>query len=70
MASEGKLVAFAAAEHAGAALAALRGTPAGRDVAIVGEVFDEPPGRVLGRTSFGGHRLVDMLVGDPQPRIC
>ncbi len=28
------------------------------------------PGRVLGRTTFGGHRLIDMLVGDPLPRIC
>jgi D-sedoheptulose 7-phosphate isomerase len=25
---------------------------------------------VLGRTTFGGHRMIDMLVGDPLPRIC
>jgi hydrogenase expression/formation protein HypE len=70
VANEGKLVAFVAPEHADAALAALRSLPAGENAAIVGEVRDEPPGRVLGRTTFGGHRLIDMLVGDPLPRIC
>ncbi len=70
VANEGKLVAFVAAEHADAALDAMRVLPAGCDAAIVGEVREEPPGRVLGRTSFGGHRLIDMLVGDPLPRIC
>jgi hydrogenase expression/formation protein HypE len=25
---------------------------------------------VLLRTTFGGTRIVDMLVGDPLPRIC
>jgi hydrogenase expression/formation protein HypE len=70
VANEGKLVAFVDAEHADAALEALRALPAGKDAAIIGEVRDEPPGRVLGRTTFGGHRLIDMLVGDPLPRIC
>jgi hydrogenase expression/formation protein HypE len=70
VANEGKLVAFVAPEHADSALAAARALPSGRDAAIVGEVREEPPGRVLGRTAFGGHRLIDMLVGDPLPRIC
>ena len=70
MANEGKLVAFVAPEQADAALDGMRSTPGGEDSAIVGEVRDEPPGRVLGRTAFGGHRLIDMLVGDPLPRIC
>jgi hydrogenase expression/formation protein HypE len=70
VANEGKLVAFVASEQADAALEALRSLPAGKDAAIIGEVRAEPPGRVLGRTSFGGHRLIDMLVGDPLPRIC
>jgi hydrogenase expression/formation protein HypE len=33
-------------------------------------VIAEPPGLVLLRTGFGGSRIVDMLVGDPLPRIC
>lgn len=70
VANEGKLVAFVAPELADAALAALRGHPSGAEAAIIGEVREEPPGRVLGRTGFGGHRMIDMLVGDPLPRIC
>ncbi len=70
VANEGKLVAFVAPALADAALEAMRLLPSGADAAIVGEVRDEPPGRVLGRTGFGGHRLIDMLVGDPLPRIC
>ncbi len=70
VANEGKLVAFVAPEAADAALAALRSHPTGGAAAIVGEVREEPPGRVLSRTTFGGHRMIDMLVGDPLPRIC
>jgi len=70
VANEGKLVAFVAADQADAALEAMRSQPAGRDAAVIGEVREEPPGRVLGRTAFGGHRMIDVLVGDPLPRIC
>jgi hydrogenase expression/formation protein HypE len=70
VANEGKLVAFVAADAADAVLEAMRAVPAGAQAAIIGEVRDEPPGRVLGRTAFGGHRMIDVLVGDPLPRIC
>jgi hydrogenase expression/formation protein HypE len=70
VANEGKLVAFVAPEHADAALAAMRTIPAGTQASIIGEVREEPPGRVLSKTTFGGHRMIDLLVGDPLPRIC
>lgn len=70
LANEGKLVAFVDAASADSALAALRAHPAGSDAAIIGEVATEPAGRVLGRTGFGGQRVIDVLVGDPLPRIC
>lgn len=70
VANEGKLVAFVAPEAAEPALAAMRCTAAGAEAAVVGEVRAEPPGRVLGKTGFGGHRVIDVLVGDPLPRIC
>ncbi len=70
VANEGKLVAFVAPDKADAALAAMRSHPAGAKASVIGEVREEPPGRVLSKTSFGGHRMIDMLVGDPLPRIC
>ena len=66
----GKLVAVVAPEAADEALALLRAHPLGADAAIVGEVRAEPEGLVLLETALGGSRIVDMLVGDPLPRIC
>ena len=70
VANEGKLVAVVAPDRADEALAVLRGHPLGAEAAIVGEVRAEPAGMVLLDTAFGGSRIVDMLVGDPLPRIC
>jgi hydrogenase expression/formation protein HypE len=70
VANEGKLVAFVAPEAADEALAALRAVPGCEQAAEIGEVRTEPPGLVLVETAFGGRRVMDMLVGDPLPRIC
>lgn len=72
IANEGKLIAIVPVAEAAAALAALRAHPLGADAAVVGEVLEEgePAGMVLLRTGIGGSRVLDMLVGDPLPRIC
>jgi hydrogenase expression/formation protein HypE len=70
VACEGRLVAVVAAEQADAALAALHAHPLGDGAAVIGTIKDDPPGLVLLRTAFGGTRIVDLLVGDPLPRIC
>ncbi len=70
VACEGRLVAVVSAERADDALEALRSLPIGSGAARIGSVRDDPPGLVLLRTSFGGTRIVDLLVGDPLPRIC
>jgi hydrogenase expression/formation protein HypE len=70
IACEGRFVAFVEAGQADAALAALRAHPLGAGAAIVGRVVADPPGLVLLKTEFGGTRIVDVLIGDPLPRIC
>ncbi len=70
VANEGKLLAVVAEDESNVALAALRGHPLGRDAVRIGEIRTEPPGIVVLRTLLGGTRIVDMLVGDPLPRIC
>jgi hydrogenase expression/formation protein HypE len=70
VACEGRLVAVVAPDRADAALAALRAHPLGEGAAAIGTIKDDPPGLVLLRTAFGGTRIVDLLVGDPLPRIC
>jgi hydrogenase expression/formation protein HypE len=70
VANEGVFVAFVAAEAAAAALESLRAVPGFEQAAEIGEVKTEPPGMVLVETGFGGRRVMDLLVGDPLPRIC
>jgi len=70
VASEGRFVAVVDGAHADAALAALRAHPLGAEAAVIGTVKDDPPTLVLLKTEFGGTRIVDMLIGDPLPRIC
>jgi hydrogenase expression/formation protein HypE len=70
VANEGKLLAVVAEEAATEALRALQATPGGESAALIGEVAAEPSGMVLVRTTFGGTRIMDMLIGDPLPRIC
>ena len=70
VACEGRLVTVVDAAAADAALAALAAHPLGRDAARIGTVEAGPAGLVLLRTRFGGTRIVDLLVGDPLPRIC
>ena len=70
LANEGKLIAIAPRADAEALLAAMRAHPDGARSAIIGEVRDSPRKIVSMRTTFGGDRIVDMLVGEQLPRIC
>ena len=70
IANEGQFLAVVGPEYADAALNALHLSPGGEDARIIGEVREQPAGAVLETTRYGGSRIVDMLVGDPLPRIC
>jgi hydrogenase expression/formation protein HypE len=70
IANEGQFLAVVDADCAKAALAAIRRTLGGEDAALIGEIDTQPAGAVLVTTLYGGSRIVDMLVGDPLPRIC
>lgn len=70
IANEGRLLAIVPAAESEAALDAMRRDPAGGEAAVVGEVLDGARDLVVLRTEAGGSRVLDMLVGDPLPRIC
>jgi len=70
IANEGQFLAVISPDYAVAALNALNLAPGGEYAQIVGEVCEQPAGSVLAVTAYGGSRIVDMLVGDPLPRIC
>ena len=70
VACEGRLVAVVPRDSAEAAVRVMRAHPLGAEAAVIGEVVADQPGIVRLKTAFGGTRIVDLLVGDPLPRIC
>ncbi len=70
VANEGQFVAVVAADVAERALALLRSLPGGQRATLLGKVTERDLPRVIARSSYGGQRVVDMLIGDPLPRIC
>jgi hydrogenase expression/formation protein HypE len=70
VACEGAMIVVVDSAQADQALAALRAHPLGAQAAVIGHVITEPVGIVQLKTAFGGTRIVDLLVGDPLPRIC
>jgi hydrogenase expression/formation protein HypE len=70
VANEGKMVFIVPPEDAEIVLETVKQHPLGKDAAIIGQVEEEPAGIVLLETGIGGARVLDMLTGDPLPRIC
>jgi hydrogenase expression/formation protein HypE len=70
LANEGKIAFAVSAADAPRALSILRSHPLGRDGAVIGRARAEHPGVVTLDTGFGGERILDVLAGEPVPRIC
>lgn len=70
LANEGKVIAVVPAEQAETILNVMHQHPEGEDSCIIGAVLATPAKRVILSTTFGGDRIVDMLVGEQLPRIC
>ncbi len=70
LANEGKIIMVLKAEKADAILQILKKHKFGSNAAIVGEIVNEHPGKVVMQSSIGGKRMVDMLSGEMLPRIC
>ena len=70
IANEGQFLAVVSEDVADDALAAIRAVPGGEGGVCIGEIREKPPGQVVGVSGYGGMRAIDMLVGDPLPRIC
>lgn len=70
LACEGALAAIVPADAAERTLAAMQRHPYGRNAALIGEVRAAGRIGVSMRTTFGGRRSVDPLIGEQLPRIC
>ena len=70
IANEGKLLLIVGGEDGEAVLKVMKQNKYGKKAAIIGEVTEGPPGRLLMRTGLGSTRIVDVLAGELLPRIC
>ncbi len=70
LANEGKVILVVSPGVSQQVLARLREHPLGRQAAVIGEVTEAHPGRVVLETSLGTRRILDMLTGEQLPRIC
>jgi len=70
LANDGKLIAFCAPGSAQSVVETMRRHPHGAEAAIIGEVTEGRPGRVVMQTRLGASRIIEMLSGELLPRIC
>jgi len=70
LANEGKLIIVVASDEAQNVIEILKSLPENDNPCIIGEVVEEPKGKVVMETSIGSSRILDMLSGEMLPRIC
>ena len=70
LANEGKIVTITPKAKAEALVNIMRSHSTGIHSAVIGEVIEAPKNTVILSTSFGGERIIDLLVGEQLPRIC
>jgi len=70
LSSEGKAIIAVSEDRADEILAKIQSHPLGKDAKIIGEATDKYKGKVVLRTSIGGHRLLRKPLGEPIPRVC
>lgn len=70
IANEGKFITIVDRDEADELITLMHSEKLGQHAAIIGEIVDEHPGRVIMNTEIGGTRIIDMLTGEQLPRIC
>ena len=70
LANEGALIVILDNDAVDKALQICRAHQRGTEAMQIGEVRDDPGGKVVLKASTGGRRIVDMLAGEMLPRIC
>lgn len=69
-ACEGRVLAVISADAAEEAIGKLKKLTNGKNAAIIGEVTEKYPGKLIMHTKIGGGRILQKLSGAQLPRIC
>ncbi|MHB8188880.1 MAG: hydrogenase expression/formation protein HypE [Ferrimicrobium sp.] len=70
IANEGQFMAIVSETVANQAEELLRSMPGGAEARLIGTIYNIAPSIVRCNTGYGASRVLDMLIGDPLPRIC
>lgn len=70
IANEGRFIAFVPQRDAERALAILRSHLLGADARLIGQAAERANVPVILQSRIGSNRIMDLLTGDPLPRIC
>lgn len=70
IANEGRFIAFVPQRDAERALAILRSHLLGADARLIGQAAERANVPVILQSRIGSDRIMDLLTGDPLPRIC
>lgn len=70
VANEGLFITIVDSDIADAVLRMMKNDEKGRNSAIIGEITEEHPNKVVMHSSIGGKRIVSPLIGEQLPRIC
>jgi hydrogenase expression/formation protein HypE len=70
VANEGRFIAFVPEKHSPTALTIMRQHPLGASASCIGVVEKETDGLVILESLVGARRILDLLTGEPLPRIC
>ena len=70
IANEGKVLMVAGQRESKSILEIMKKNRLGKQSAVIGRMVRDHPGKVVMKTITGGKRIIDILTGDPLPRIC
>lgn len=70
VANEGIMLVILKKELATKALEILHQLPGGENAAILGNISEEHPGKVISKSGLGGNRVIVMPIAEQLPRIC
>ncbi len=70
LSSEGKAILAVDSDSADAILKEIQEHPLGKKACIIGEATLDYKGKVVIKTSIGGHRILRKPLGEPIPRVC
>jgi len=67
---EGTAIVAVMSDKADEVLSSIKKHPLGKDAEIIGEAIEKYSGKVVVKTTIGGHRLLRKPLGEPIPRVC